>query len=370
MLCYPPAIIAVLAAHRGRGRRWSVGTLLDALVPALTLGAVFVTAILPPALRVLAERGPGVLYVVVLPVLDVTAAVLLVVTMALTGSQPQRVSGWLFLGMALFASADSQWAISTAQDIFRSGTPLDAVWVLGCSAVGLGASGAPGRVHDRVMGVATLAVPLIGALASLVLVLVGTQLRLTGIGLGLAAAAILAALLRLVHAYGQLATLEETRRQARTDALTGLGNRRGLQEAVDRASRAVPFRPFAVVLADLDGFKAVNDEHGHAAGDQVLIVVAERLRRAVRPDDLVARLGGDEFLVLSAAAGGLVTAGALSRRLVEIISQPIALAGTGSAVTVGASIGVALLEEGSDAEAILRQADHAMYAAKSAARPR
>jgi diguanylate cyclase (GGDEF)-like protein len=377
--CYPVAIGAVLLSHRGRWQFRSAGAVLDALVPALTVAAMFMAAILPPAARVLAERGPAVLYVIVMPVLDVTAAMLLVVTLAFTGRLPERVSGWLFLGMTLFASGDSRWAIATAEGTWRTGTSLDAVWVLGCAAVGLGATGAPGRVHHRVMGVATLAVPLIGAVTSLALVLVGTQVRLAVTALGLAAAAILAALLRLVHAYGQVLTLEETRHQARTDVLTGLGNRRGLQEAVGRAVGAVQFRPFAVVLADLDGFKQVNDEHGHAVGDELLQTVAERLLRALPDGSVLTRLGGDEFAAVIPLEAADLAADPRSSDWPARLTAAVRAAGEqvgaewlhgGVRFTVGASFGVAVsLDRTEGLAALLHRADVAMYRAKRSGGP-
>ena len=88
------------------------------------------------------------------------------------------------------------------------------------------------------------------------------------------------------------------------DPLTGLPNRRGLAEAIERAiARAQrSARPLAILALDLDGFKAINDRHGHPAGDTALIEIAARLRRAIRRSDLVARLGGDEFAVIAGEA--------------------------------------------------------------------
>ena len=118
-----------------------------------------------------------------------------------------------------------------------------------------------------------------------------------------------------------------------------------------------------VIFADLDGFKAVNDEHGHAAGDEVLRVVAERLAAETRPEDLVARLGGDEFAVLCM---GLTQADAtgLMDRLRTAVATPIEI-GRGS-VTVGLSIGVADSFDGAGLEELLRTADERMYSDKAA----
>lgn len=153
-------------------------------------------------------------------------------------------------------------------------------------------------------------------------------------------------------------------RQARTDALTGLANRTAFAEALDRAAED-PAARFSVAFLDLDDFKVVNDERGHAAGDDVLRTVASRLQAVVRADDLCARLGGDEFAVLLRDLDpGCV--GALADRLVESVVEPVPVAG--GPVRVGASVGVAHRAPGEDAEQVVQHADVAMYAAKAAGR--
>jgi diguanylate cyclase (GGDEF)-like protein len=150
---------------------------------------------------------------------------------------------------------------------------------------------------------------------------------------------------------------------ALTDALTGLANRRCLADrltaALGRASRGE--LPPAVLLVDLDGFKAVNDHHGHRAGDAVLIETAHRLQSAVRGTDTVARLGGDEFVVL---CEGLDEAGAAEvvQRIQAALTQPITL--DDYQATLGASIGVVVARQNEAADALLDRADEAMYAAK------
>jgi diguanylate cyclase (GGDEF)-like protein len=114
-----------------------------------------------------------------------------------------------------------------------------------------------------------------------------------------------------------------------------------------------------VCLVDLDGFKAVNDEGGHAAGDAMLIAVGAALGAAVRETDTVARLGGDEFAVL---AGTSVTCS--GEQLAERLRSAVAAIGAPAGVT--ASVGVAEVEPGDDAEDLLHRADAAMYRAKSA----
>jgi diguanylate cyclase (GGDEF)-like protein/PAS domain S-box-containing protein len=159
-----------------------------------------------------------------------------------------------------------------------------------------------------------------------------------------------------------------TRYEADTDALTGLANRRALERTLAAALTRANSRSRAVALLmlDLDGFKAINDTHGHAAGDEALREVARRLRRCVRERDLVARLGGDEFVVV------LTDLGARSRavqhsieRIQAALAEPIAFNGT--KLGLGAAVGVATYPaDAGDAADLLAHADRRMYAAKSA----
>lgn len=158
--------------------------------------------------------------------------------------------------------------------------------------------------------------------------------------------------------------------QATHDSLTGLANRAAAQFALDsavgRARRSGD--AVAVLFIDLDDFKKMNDTFGHAAGDHVLIEVAQRLRSVVRSDSVLARLGGDEFLVVveGESVNDLV---GLGERLIAEVNRPIDLAGT--AVHVGASVGIAVLDDLGDSSAdLLRSADIAAYRAKAAGRGR
>jgi diguanylate cyclase (GGDEF)-like protein len=151
--------------------------------------------------------------------------------------------------------------------------------------------------------------------------------------------------------------------QAHHDALTGLANRAGfvahLEEAISRPGGGEDLQ--AVLFVDLDDFKDVNDALGHAAGDELLQVVAVRLADAVRPDGLVARLGGDEFAVL---LDGVTERAALAaaERAVAALDRPVEL--VGAPVHVSASIGLAVSHGGRDPGSLMREADVAMYTAK------
>ena len=158
---------------------------------------------------------------------------------------------------------------------------------------------------------------------------------------------------------------EQLIREALHDPLTDLANRALLRDriafALGRARRTNG--RVALMLVDLDDFKAVNDGLGHAAGDQVLVTVARRLTQCVRPGDTVARLGGDEFAVLLDDASGDGAPDAVAARIQELLKLPLLVAG--HELFANASVGVAMAEEGSlDDEELLRNADVAMYMAK------
>ena len=163
---------------------------------------------------------------------------------------------------------------------------------------------------------------------------------------------------------------ERLRHEALHDRLTDLANRRLLIDRLDQLTALVerhPERRFAVAFFDLDGFKRINDRWGHAAGDQVLIEVAERLKTAHRSEDLVARLGGDEFVVVLDEAASQADAEAASERTRLALEQPIDLDGRTAWVSV--STGVAWSGDGyASGAALLEAADLSMYAAKHAKR--
>lgn len=154
------------------------------------------------------------------------------------------------------------------------------------------------------------------------------------------------------------------------DALTGLPNRTllldRLKTALDRAHRAGS--EVGVVYLDIDHFKLVNDTYGLTRGDEVLAEVADRLRRATRPDDTIARVAADEFVVVCARPGRLDTVLAVADRLRDALAEPFSLDGGDLVLT--ASLGLTLSNPGVDAPTVLRQADAAMLRAKQLGRDR
>ncbi|MBC7916832.1 MAG: GGDEF domain-containing protein [Rhodoferax sp.] len=160
---------------------------------------------------------------------------------------------------------------------------------------------------------------------------------------------------------------EALKTQAYVDHLTGLSNRalweNRCQQAIVRAKRNQT--PFAILMVDLDRFKAINDNHGHAAGDRVLATVGKRLVESVRAMDTVARFGGDEFVLLIDSVGDREELTRIGQKLIDMLSQRVTL-GSGAEVSVGGSIGFAIYpEDGDTMEKMLEVADQSMYQCKT-----
>ncbi|MEL7106754.1 MAG: diguanylate cyclase [Pseudomonadota bacterium] len=168
--------------------------------------------------------------------------------------------------------------------------------------------------------------------------------------------------------------VEDGMRLAATDSLTGLYNRRYAMTHAKRilTQAAAEGRPVALMIGDLDHFKRVNDTLGHAAGDTVLMEVANRLRANLRSPDVLARIGGEEFLIVMSETD-IERAAAIAERTCELLATtPIVLEGGTKSISVTMSIGVAATDPddllGGGLEALLDKADRALYAAKSAGR--
>jgi diguanylate cyclase (GGDEF)-like protein len=146
------------------------------------------------------------------------------------------------------------------------------------------------------------------------------------------------------------------------DGLTGLPNRRALMEAIDLAiaRHQRHGHPFALLYMDLDGFKGINDVHGHAAGDRALQEFAARVSGCMRRSDQIARLGGDEFVVLAEGLATEVQATALTQKITQALVEPM----RHPDIQLRASVGVAFYAGEADASSLLRTADRAMYERK------
>lgn len=273
-----------------------------------------------------------------------------------SGRQPAY--GWLLVMFAVVWVGDVSFLAGGAAPVsvvlYALGYAALAAAIVAATTAGADREAAAELERVWLVAPAVVALPA----AMLVSALTGEAVPVGSAVLGVVGGAACAARLGLVLR-DQFARAGALSALAMYDPLTGLPNRRYL---TDRLSAVAADRNGlgALVFIDLDRFKAVNDSLGHACGDRVLEVIADRLRRCVRDTDLVARYAGDEFVVCARLDGGGVDE--LSGRLAAAVEAPIRLdVGT---VTVGASVGVALVDGGTDPAVLLEQADRAMYERK------
>ena len=366
----PMLVGGMLLLTRGRLGRDRAG-LLDAAIIATGLGLVWWVAVIGPLAAdssvPLVERVVGAAY----PACDLV--LLAVVARLLT--RPGRMTRSLALmtgGTAALMLADAAFQVVAAyapdlEGLITVGW-LAANTLWGAAALHPSAAGAApptGTVRQRlsngrlaVLGACTLVVPTLLFAQGLALGPAGVSWLSIGVG------AVLLFLLVLARMAGFVGEVQRQSRQlerlAMRDELTGLPNRRVFEQ---RLAEAVAAGAVHVAMLDLDGFKEVNDRFGHAAGDRLLTVTAQRLAGQLRDGDVAARMGGDEFAVLVPGATA-AEMDAVVERIGAALRAPVPA--MGQELLVGASIGTADTSGAVDGAEVLRRADIAMYAAKQA----
>jgi diguanylate cyclase len=315
------------------------------------------------------------------PVLDVVLVTVIVLIATRAGRTAGRPLALAAAALVCGAVGHVVYGVMALAGTWVPGNPVDAAWGWGFLLLAAGAaSQRPGVVapdRDRVPGLLAGALPNLPLAAALTLAVVDrVQGRVADRVLGiLIILAVVTASVRQLSALLENSRLTrdleriveertaELRRLAETDPLTGLPNRTLLFERVSAATAA---GPTAVALLDLDGFKAVNDSLGHAAGDELLVEVARRLRLAVPRRWTVARLGGDEFAVVMPGIGAQAGAARAVEDLLAALGGPVLV--HDRTVSVTASVGVVVAAPGDSPTDLLRNADVAMYAAKDEGR--
>ncbi len=363
LLFYPAAYGGILLLVRARVRDYPRGVWIDGLTGGLTAAAVVVQVALEPVLSLTGGSPAVVATNLAYPVGDLLLLVVLISVLAVLSWKPGG-SWWLLVaGVLTFVLVDTMYLFQAAQGTYVDGGLLDAGWPV--ALVLLAASGLwPSRQVRRLTAgsIHALAVPVLFACVSLLLLWWGSRQALSSLAGLLNLGAVLLAIGRAMLTFRDVGALAESRLQARTDELTGVANRRQFFESLN-AELAGPVTA-AVVLVDLDRFKEVNDSLGHAVGDALLVQVTARLSAALAPHELLARLGGDEFAVL-VPDGGEQAAGLRADALRLSLLRPFVVESV--TLRVEASFGVSGLEAGeTSTAAVLRRADAAMYAAKLA----
>jgi diguanylate cyclase (GGDEF)-like protein len=271
---------------------------------------------------------------------------------------------WLALGMAGMLAGDTWYLVLWTQGYtYGVGGLLEGVWPLALLAFAVASSREPTpAAHARVGQWGSSGLPSAGLVLAGGLMVLDHWHPTSDVAALLGAAALVAVGVRSLLTMRELRQLALSRREALTDELTGLPNRRALLRSAAEAC-AQPEPRAALLLCDLDGFKEFNDTLGHEAGDELLREAGLRIGRVIGADGMTARLGGDEFAVLAPGAGR-EAAIELAERLRRELVLPLPVAGI--AARLDASVGVALLPIHSRAAAgLLRRADVAMYQAKA-----
>ena len=304
------------------------------------------------------------------PLCDLVLLVLLVAGLAPERYRPSWSTGLLMIGVSSFVVGNVVYLNqkAAAGTAYVPRTFLDATWVVGTLFIGIAAwrndnRRSRSRPSSKVSPPGIALVPVAFGCLSL-WVLVVSQLRaISAVASGMAIAALGVVILRMALTLREVRQGTDYFRDARTDVLTGLQNRRGfLEDAESRFRTVEPHQRVGILLVDLDGFKEVNDTLGHHNGDELLRIVGQRFRSKIAGRGSIARLGGDEFAstCLVTHTEALV---AIARELAEALSDPVTLDGV--TVRVAASIGASISpDHGSDYSELLRSADVAMYEAK------
>jgi diguanylate cyclase (GGDEF)-like protein len=362
---YPAAYVALMLLARRHLRTPGPSVWLDGLIGTLAVGALGAAFLLPSLVADTGGSPAAVATNLAYPLGDLLLIALVVGVLGLSSWRPGRT--WLLIGggLVLMAIADSIYLYQVANETFVEGGPVDAIWPLGMVLLGFAAwQAAPRRSTFGGHSWPVLVVPSLFTLASLEVLVYGNLEDINAAALAFASATVVAAMVRLGISFREVRALSETRRQATTDELTGLANRRFLYERLEEELRkaSAEDRSLTLVVADLDAFKDFNDSLGHQAGDLLLKQIGPRLLDALRAGDTLARMSGDEFGVLLPGIG-TEKARAVVERMQAFLAEPFTIRGL--TIQIEASFGIASFpEHATDAQALVQRADVAMYQAK------
>jgi two-component system cell cycle response regulator len=352
---YPVSYVALALLLRRRMHGFRGNLWLDGVIASLAVAALGAAVVFDEVLRTTGGSALVVATNLAYPLADVLLLALVVATFALTGWRFDATWACVAAGFAVFALADSAYLYETAAGTYGEGGLLDVGWPLALVVIACSAWQPIRRLEGvRDESWQALTLPTFFAAVALTLLVYDHFVRINTLAVVLASATIAAVIVRAVLTFRErMQLLAASREEALTDALTGLGNRRRFMLELD-AALGYEGLSFALVVFDLDGFKAYNDSFGHSAGDALLARVAGRLDDAVEGEGRAYRLGGDEFCVLAGVEKS--EPNDLAERAAAALTEE------GEGFAVSCSYGAVLMpsEAGQLSEA-LSMADHRMY---------
>lgn len=364
---YPFVYAGLLLLMRSRLMRVPMPIRLDSLVCGLAIAAVAAALRAGPMHAAAARMPATVLVGLVYPWGDLVLLALAVGMLPILGWRNESRWGFLVIGLVGFAVADTAYLFQTSTGLYRVGTTLDALWPASSLLVAMAswaASSATTPVSRR--GLDSYAVPVACTVVSLGVAVLGHDSRLAST---LAALSLVAVAARFAVTFRDISMLAETHKQAMTDELTTLPNRRSLATALTALS--VPTSPArassrrALLLLHLDKLREINDSVGRHFRDELLWHIANRLSHSVRRDDLLARVNDEDFAVLLGEGSDLIAARAHAGRLLEGISIPFEL--NAISAELDGCIAIALYPDHCDhPQELLNRAEAAIPHAKSA----
>jgi diguanylate cyclase (GGDEF)-like protein len=364
---YPASYLGLVMLARAQHSTVAAGVWLDGIVAGLGFAAIGAALVFGPVLQSSSGSPAAVITNLAYPVADLLLAALVVGLMAMRDWRLDRCWGLLGAGFMLLCVADSMYLLRVASGAVHADLLLNVLYLSSILLLALAAwqpaRDAPAAIPERSLSV--LLVPAACVVGAIALLLYDHFVRLGALGLSLAVLTVLAATFRMALTFRDVSALAAMRREATTDHLTSLANRRLFLRRVDEALASANGGAVALLIVDLDQFKTLNDTLGHHAGDLLLAQIGPRVDAVLRESDLLARLGGDEFGVLLPAPCSEATALRVADRVGEALRIPFEVEGLH--LPIAASIGIALYPtHSSDARQLLRHADVAMYQAKAA----
>jgi diguanylate cyclase (GGDEF)-like protein len=367
---YPLAYVALVLLVRRHTRGLVMSSWLDGAVAGAGAAAVCACFAFYPILHSLGGDAASVATNLAYPIGDVLLLLLVVGGSAMLPGRSNAQWAILAGACALNAVGDTFNLIDHGGTVSNVAVIFDSIaWPMSILLISGSMWLVPSRTNPLAPNkAASFLLPAFGACAGIGVLFAGTVRSIGGVAIGLATVTMLTAGLRLAISVRRLTSLTEKRhRQAITDDLTGLGNRRQLFQLLnaffaDQADDPSHQHNLSLLYVDLDHFKEINDSFGHAAGDALLRQLGPRLAATLRETDVIVRVGGDELAVLIGGADHQYAA-SVARRVVSELERPFLLDSV--SVRVSASIGIASAPtDAADGAGLLRCADLAMYRAK------